>query len=139
MRSGLLLTCFALVGCFSPKYDNGQFKCSPGAHPCPDGYYCATDNTCWKKGQSPSTVPDMSLTTSTDMAGMPEVDMTILSHDMAFTSPLVHVSVAGGAGVAAQVAGTHRATFSVGQPIAGPSPGTNHQIQYGVLRGTTAK
>jgi hypothetical protein len=136
MRTCLLLVSLASLGCFSPKYDSGQFKCSPGSHPCPDGYCCASDNTCWQNGKFP---PDMSPPASIDMAGMPALDMTILSYDMAFTSPLVHVSVGGGAGIAAQVAGTHRATFSVGQPIAGPSPGTNHQVQFGVLRGTTAK
>jgi hypothetical protein len=33
---------------------SGQQQCAPvGQKRCPDGYYCAADDTCWKNGQRP--------------------------------------------------------------------------------------
>jgi hypothetical protein len=49
----LLVAALALVGCFAPKFQNGQLKCGAGAHPCPDGYTCAKNDTCWQNGTSP--------------------------------------------------------------------------------------
>ncbi len=54
MRALALLGTLALVGCFSPKYKSGQFKCGNGPRPCPDGYYCAANNTCWAMGSMPN-------------------------------------------------------------------------------------
>jgi len=57
----LAATCMGLVACFSPKYRSGDLQCSPhDAHPCPTGYYCASTNTCWQNGSSPTVGGDMS-------------------------------------------------------------------------------
>jgi hypothetical protein len=50
-----------LFGCFSPKIQSGQLKCGAAAHPCPDGFYCAGDGTCWQNGSAPNmgAMPDM--------------------------------------------------------------------------------
>ena len=53
-----IVACASLAGCFSPKYSNGAVRCQAGSHPCPDGYYCAVDNTCWKNGEGPNAGSD---------------------------------------------------------------------------------
>jgi hypothetical protein len=42
-------------GCFSPRFHNGDTKCSIDGK-CPSGYHCAADNTCWQLGQNPTPV-----------------------------------------------------------------------------------
>lgn len=64
MRFLLLGSLLLAAGCFSPKYGNGDLKCQSGAHPCPEGFQCAPDNTCWKTGSDLGSSHDMS---STDM------------------------------------------------------------------------
>ena len=44
--------------------DSGTLICNPNGKACPDNYYCAADNTCWKTGETPSgdlsaTLPDL--------------------------------------------------------------------------------
>jgi hypothetical protein len=40
-----------LSGCiYNPSVGDGVQKCSSGSPSCPDGYYCAPDAHCWKKG-----------------------------------------------------------------------------------------
>ena len=40
------------IGCPGTPPANGEQKCS-AASKCPNGYYCATDGTCWKNGEAP--------------------------------------------------------------------------------------
>ena len=50
----LILTSAAATGCtYSPNPVSGTLGCGPNRS-CPDDYVCASDNTCWKKGQVPS-------------------------------------------------------------------------------------
>jgi hypothetical protein len=46
-----IAVCLLLVGCFSPKYKNGDLRCENGK--CPSGYHCAVNDTCWKNGSDP--------------------------------------------------------------------------------------
>jgi len=49
-----LVACAALLsGCFSPTIGNGELQCASGPTPCPSGFHCAVDQTCWKHGQDP--------------------------------------------------------------------------------------
>jgi hypothetical protein len=76
----LVSLALCVSGCFSPVFHNGSTQCDAQQH-CPDGYYCAGDNTCWKMGSS----PDLSIAKPHDMsmsmADMGMADMT--SGDMA--------------------------------------------------------
>jgi hypothetical protein len=48
------------AGCYSANVPDGKLKCSTDGK-CPDGYHCATDQTCWKNGHDPMPAnPDMS-------------------------------------------------------------------------------
>ena len=40
----------AFAGCFTPTPQNGALTCNANGKACPDGYYCAGDNHCWKTG-----------------------------------------------------------------------------------------
>jgi hypothetical protein len=75
MRALLALTlCVLVAGCFSPKYQNGDLRCVPSdAHPCPTGYHCASNNTCWQNGSEPAPGGgDMGMVSDTgDMASSP--------------------------------------------------------------------
>jgi hypothetical protein len=55
-----LVLCLAglLVGCsYRPQPVSGQQGCAPaGGKRCPDGFYCAADDRCWKNGQGPGGV-----------------------------------------------------------------------------------
>lgn len=51
MRALAILTLFA-SGCFDPSFHNGQTMCDVQMR-CPNGYYCAADNACWKMGSAP--------------------------------------------------------------------------------------
>jgi hypothetical protein len=51
VRSVLLLL-MAACG-FNPKPENGELACDKG---CPTGYYCATDNACWRMGDGPERI-----------------------------------------------------------------------------------
>ena len=44
-------TVVLLAGCFGPAYENGRLRCHEGE--CPEGYYCATGNRCWRHGTVP--------------------------------------------------------------------------------------
>jgi hypothetical protein len=51
-----LATCLAFVfalGCSPSDPANGTLTCGSGPHPCPDGYYCASSNKCWKNNTGP--------------------------------------------------------------------------------------
>ena len=53
----LLLTAAVLAGAgesctYSPDFANDTLVCGP-AQACPKGYACATDNKCWKTGETP--------------------------------------------------------------------------------------
>jgi hypothetical protein len=57
MRTCLLLLALFAGGCFSPKYKSGDLHCEAGATPCPDGFHCAVDGTCWQNGHDPPRRP----------------------------------------------------------------------------------
>jgi hypothetical protein len=40
-------------GCYQLNVDSGQLRCSPIQNACPRGFYCASDNFCWRTNQSP--------------------------------------------------------------------------------------
>lgn len=40
-------------GCgYSPSFDSGRLRCGPNDS-CPEGYYCASDDRCWRDGEEP--------------------------------------------------------------------------------------
>lgn len=57
------------VGCVSLP-QNGALKCGPSqAHPCPSGFHCASNQTCWRDGQNPTDgSSDMAVAAASDMA-----------------------------------------------------------------------
>jgi hypothetical protein len=58
-RLALCIAGLVLAGCsFRPQPVSGQQGCAPaGGKRCPDGYYCATDDHCWKSGEGPGGTP----------------------------------------------------------------------------------
>jgi hypothetical protein len=46
------LLALLLAGCYQPSPPNGALLCSLD-HECPQGYHCATDETCWRIGEDP--------------------------------------------------------------------------------------
>jgi hypothetical protein len=101
VRAGLLVVgiCAIGAGCFSPSYGNGQFQCHGGDAPCPPGYHCATDGTCWQDGQDP--ILDLSrrdlavldLSTATPDASPPDLALAV------YPPATVWTSCGGGSGV----------------------------------------
>jgi hypothetical protein len=57
MRSTLALVVLFLAGCFAPSYRDGDLACADGPTRCPDGYYCAVTQTCWRNGHAPPRPP----------------------------------------------------------------------------------
>src|SRR5262249_52404328 len=50
--------CLWLAGCWGFTPSNGAVKCGDNsAHPCPSGYYCAPNHTCWKNHTIPPATP----------------------------------------------------------------------------------
>lgn len=147
------------AGCFNPSYGNGHLKCENGKT-CQSGYHCAADDTCWKNGSDP--VLDLAVTINPDGgaldAAMSPNDLTPvvdLSHsdsavdlalppiDMSQPDGNHHIELVctpSGGAIGIQATGTHQATISIGQPLAGTASATgDHTIQLGVLRGTVSK
>lgn len=49
----ILLCAAAAAGCLRVDVPNGALKCSSNPdRRCPEGYFCAGDNTCWKTGSN---------------------------------------------------------------------------------------
>jgi hypothetical protein len=48
---GMMLGALLLAGCIKVNPADGAFVCGP-ASKCPDGYYCAGNNTCWHMGHA---------------------------------------------------------------------------------------
>jgi hypothetical protein len=50
----LIALATAVTRCgYAPNFASGTLLCST-SHTCPEGYVCASDNKCWKKGEAPS-------------------------------------------------------------------------------------
>jgi hypothetical protein len=62
------LICVICAGCLSPL-PSGQARCASDAPRCPDAYYCASDDKCWRDGDGPdAAVGDDMAAVPTDMA-----------------------------------------------------------------------
>jgi hypothetical protein len=53
MRAALVAAALLVCGCKEPTYTNGYLRCADGEKPCPTGFHCAVDDTCWKDGEDP--------------------------------------------------------------------------------------
>jgi hypothetical protein len=52
----------ALTGCLENALPgDGRAVCAQGPERCPPGYYCATDNTCWRLGEAPDLSEDFAV------------------------------------------------------------------------------
>jgi hypothetical protein len=132
MRRLIALAALALPGCFAPNYHSGGLVCADGTQPCPEGYHCAVDHSCWKDGEDPDLwSPSADLSPPGDLA--PRPDFSDFDGHVAKA-----ITAACGGGVKA-AGSKHSVTLSVGQKTSGVAAGTNHRIQLGVLRGTQAK
>lgn len=110
MRPWLFALAASTVGCFSPRYDNGQIQCQLVANSCPNGFHCAVDHTCWRNGLEPP--PQHS----------------------------GHFVFGAGGGVATPSAGDgHQATTSFGQMAGTATADGLHSVQLGVVAGTVSK
>jgi hypothetical protein len=65
----------------------------------------------------------------------PPVDMSPPSHG----NHAVHVTSLSGSSVRAKVTDGHALAVTVGESLTGTKDGTNHTIQFGLLRETTSK
>ncbi len=64
----------AAVGCTTPDYGNGHLQCAPSTRACPDRFYCAADDHCWRQGSGPAgsdlgAAVDLAGTSASDLAG----------------------------------------------------------------------
>jgi hypothetical protein len=50
--SRCLLVLILVTGCYAPSPPNGALRCSSDGQ-CPEGYYCAEDEACWREGDRP--------------------------------------------------------------------------------------
>ena len=106
----LLLLLLPSAACYGPDVPNGGLTCAPAGHkPCPDGFHCAFDRTCWRNGQDPP---------SAGIGGVVGV------------SP-------GGGGVAAGA--QHQGSIVVGQPIAGSAASSSRGVQFGLAPAAAVK
>ncbi len=126
MRSIVLLAAVAAAGCFSPKYSNGSLQCQAGGHPCPDGYHCAIDNTCWKNGQDP--VVDMGVGGTDDGGAMLDMQMPDLIPPPPLTYPPVAVWISCGGGAVAAASGTQLATSACEISVAGTATASSGAV-----------
>jgi hypothetical protein len=55
--------CAVSIGCFSPKYRDGDLQCGAG-NACPPGFHCGGDHRCYHNGINP------------DLGHAPTLDMT---------------------------------------------------------------
>jgi hypothetical protein len=51
--AGLCLASLLVVGCTPSDLESGKVLCGAGPTPCPNGYYCASDNKCWRDHTGP--------------------------------------------------------------------------------------
>jgi hypothetical protein len=101
-----------LGGCFNPDYPNGGLVCAAGSKPCPDGYHCVADHSCWRNGQSP------------DLGSAPANREGV-------------VGINGGGGI---VAGAqYQGGLIVGQPIVGTTSSSSRNVQLGLLPAAQSK
>ena len=63
LRRTLLVVAALALSCVTIDPPDGALRCNPSGKQCPDGYYCAIDNTCFRTGQSP-TLPQGSACTA---------------------------------------------------------------------------
>ncbi|HZS41194.1 MAG TPA: hypothetical protein VFF06_30400 [Polyangia bacterium] len=41
------------AACTAPEFGDGHLECAAAAAACPDGFYCAADQHCWRQGSGP--------------------------------------------------------------------------------------
>ncbi len=92
MNPRWLVLLLLLGGCFKIDVENGKLQCVLNSGKCPDGYYCASDGACWKKGTGPDATIDLAGGASVDLAGtdapLSAVDLAGASTDAAPPSDL---------------------------------------------------
>jgi hypothetical protein len=54
-RIAILAAALASASCFNPDYLDGKLRCAVTPPRCPDGYRCAVDGACWRRGSGPAT------------------------------------------------------------------------------------
>ncbi|HXU68479.1 MAG TPA: hypothetical protein VN947_04080 [Polyangia bacterium] len=64
-RAALVLAA-AAAGCTTPSYGNGHLQCAAGGA-CPGGFYCASDDHCWRAGSGPADA-DLAIPVGDDLA-----------------------------------------------------------------------
>jgi hypothetical protein len=70
-RLSILLAALA-AGCTAPSYGDGHLQCSASGA-CPSGFYCASDQHCWRTGSGPPPLDggaDLSVGDNPDLASM---------------------------------------------------------------------
>ncbi len=77
----LALVVAALAGCTAPDYGDGHLQCAPAGE-CPGGFYCATDQHCWRTGSGPRGGADLAMPTVGDL-GSPPDDLPMFGGDLA--------------------------------------------------------
>jgi hypothetical protein len=137
MRAGLLFVAAAVLGglaacTYAPDFGNDKLVCGAG-QTCPKGYSCASDNKCWKTGESPGGVGGSDGGTHADAGGAGGAKMDASSDVPISTDPRVgFVGTWGFTGGTVSGSCTDGSTFQ--RPLSGAT--TNDYIVINL--GTTA-
>lgn len=86
MRPAAVVLVALAAGCTSPSYGNGHLQCAASGRACPEGFYCAADQRCWRTGTGPSS-DDLATPAPDDLAlSMPD-DLTAPAPDLTIVNP----------------------------------------------------
>jgi hypothetical protein len=57
----------AVAGCYAPHVENGALPCAMPEKACPQGFYCANDDHCYRVGVAPDLSPIIDLAVPNDL------------------------------------------------------------------------
>jgi hypothetical protein len=91
----------AACGCSTPQFGDGHLQCAGSVPACPDHFYCASDQRCWRLGFGPASGPgDSDLGVPDDLAVQPDQDLgTPPNADLAAPPDLGNPSLCSGLNV----------------------------------------
>src|SRR5579884_1535128 len=84
-RPRALVVALVVAGCTQPNYGNGHLQCAAG-NVCPSGFFCASDQHCWRSGSGPPATEDLAVGSGADLASA-SFDLATGPADLASVAP----------------------------------------------------